>query len=475
LPIAFENTYNSYTEDDTTMNFLIDYPTTTSGLEPYKLLLPLALILILAKVFSLILSKAKFPQVIGFLISGLVVGAIGFIPNQSILNTNTMDGLSYFSKVGVVLILFTAGVETDIKKVKSEGLASIVITSLGVIVPLIFGFLVSFLFRTYGGLDTSFLGEGINPIYSDIFYGVILSATSVSITVATLKELGRLDTKVGTALVSAAILDDIIGIILLSLVISLANGSKTGQGDDFVSMIMQASGSTSATLNIALIIIFMLAFFGLTFGLGFVVKKVFNYLGTKYPHHIRITILSLGLCFLWSYLAEYFNIADITGAYLMGLIFAGTKPAEYIDHRAETTNNYIFAPVFFACIAMEMYQTKFDSTFIAFLGFGIAWVVAGLLGKVVGAGTGSLIMKFKFKDSVKIGVGMMARAEVLIVCAQKGVEAGLVSSQIMPFTLILILLSSFMTPIFLKLLYKGEPPEKVELAKPAIEPVTASE
>ncbi len=143
----------------------------------------------------------------------------------------------------------------------------------------------------------------------------------------------------------------------------------------------------------------------------------------------------------------------------MGLIFAGTKPADYIDHRAETTNNYIFAPVFFASIAMEMYQTSFDSTFLAFLGFGLAWVLAGLLGKVVGAGLGARIMKFKFKDSLRIGVGMMARAEVLIVCAQKGVEANLVSSQIMPFTLILILVSSFLTPIFLKLLYKGEPLE----------------
>jgi Kef-type K+ transport system membrane component KefB len=441
------------------MDFLTAFPTAASGLEPFKLLLPLGLILIFAKLFSLLLGKLKMPQVIGFLIAGLVVGAIGFIPNQQVLTTNTMTGLSYFSKIGVILILFTAGVETDIKKVKAEGLASVVITSLGVIVPLLFGFVVAFLFRKFGGLDTSFVGVDINPIYSDIFYGVILSATSVSITVATLKELGRLDTRVGTALVSAAILDDIIGIILLSLIISLANGSKTGAGDDFVSMIMRATGSTSTALNISLIVIFMIVFFGLTYGLGIVVKKFFNYLGTKYPHHIRITIISLGLCFLWSYLAEYFNIADITGAYLMGLIFAGTKPADYIDHRAETTNNYIFAPVFFASIAMEMYQTSFDSTFLAFLGFGLAWVLAGLLGKVVGAGLGARIMKFKFKDSLRIGVGMMARAEVLIVCAQKGVEANLVSSQIMPFTLILILVSSFLTPIFLKLLYKGEPLE----------------
>ncbi|MFA6624634.1 MAG: cation:proton antiporter [Bacilli bacterium] len=446
------------------LDFLTSFPSTSENLEPFKLLLPLGLILIFAKVFSLLLNKAHLPQVVGFLISGLVVGAIGFIPNQTVLTSNTMIGLSYFAKIGVVLILFTAGVETDIKKVKAEGVASVVITSLGVLIPLALGFLVAFLFRTFGGLDTDFYKamteKGINPIYSDIYYGVILSATSVSITVATLKELGRLDSRVGTALVSAAILDDIIGIILLSLVISLANGNQTGGGEDFVSMIMNATGSTNAALNIFLIVLFMLIFFALTFVLGIVLKKFFNFLGNKYPHHIRITILSLGFCFLWSYLAEFFNIADITGAYLMGLIFAGTTPADYIDHRAETTNNYIFAPVFFASIAMEMYQTKFDSSFLAFLGFGLVWVVVGLAGKVLGAGAGAMMSKFKFKDSLRIGIGMMARAEVLIVCAQKGVEAGLVSSQIMPFTLILILISSFLTPILLKVLYKGEPPEE---------------
>jgi Kef-type K+ transport system membrane component KefB len=433
--------------------------------EAYKILLPLGLILVLAKLFSLLLGKIKVPQVIGFLISGLVVGLIFFIPGQMVLTDYTIKGLSFFAKVGVILIMFSAGVETDLKSIKQEGWASIVITSLGVLVPLALGFTAAY-------VTDSLTGFANHNIYSEIYYGVILSATSVSITVATLKELKKLDTPVGSAIVSAAILDDIIGIVLLSLIISLGAGTAGTQektGEDFVSLIMNAYGQENTALEIALILIFMVLFFALSIGVGYVIRRLFNFLGTKYPHHLRITVFSVALCFLWSYVAEYFNIADITGAYLMGLIFSTTKPKDYIDHRAETTSNYIFAPVFFASIALTMYQTDIDftsSSFQAFLWFGIIWVFVGLLGKVLGAGAGALMFKFKFKDALKIGVGMMARAEVLIVCAQKGVESGLVSQQIMPFTLILILISSFITPILLKALYKDELKAEASLPKP---------
>lgn len=432
--------------------------------KPYQILLPLGLILILAKLFSLGLHKLKVPQVIGFLISGLVVGLITFIPNQTILTDYTLSGLDIFAKIGVILIMFSAGLGTDINKVKAVGVQSVIITSLGVIVPMLFGFLLAFTFDKITG--NSLAIEGIPTIYTEIYYGVVLTATSVSITVATLKELGRLNSKVGMSLVSAAILDDIIGIILLSLVLSLAkSGSAAPDTSTFAGMIMQATGSTSTALSVGLIIIFMLLFFALTFGAGILLKRLFNWLGTKYPHHIRITILALGVCFIWSYISEFFNIADITGAYLIGLILARTNTEHYIDHRSETLADNIFAPVFFACIAMNMYtsHTGFD---VHFMVFGLLWVVFGLLGKVCGAGCGALISRYSFKDSLRVGIGMMARAEVVIVCAQKGVDGGLISNQLMVYTLVLILVSSFLTPIFLKMTYKNEPLEEASLEKP---------
>ena len=441
-------------------NFLVAIPKDNNP-AAYKILWPLVLLLLLSKVFALVLGKIKVPQVIAYLLAGLVVGLIYLIPNQNILTEYTVtDGLSFFSKVAVILIMFSAGIETDIKKVKSVGLASFFIALMGVLVPMFLTFLVAFIIDKTTGGSLHLENSSVNPIYTELYYGVILTATSVSVTVATLKELGKLDSKIGSALVSAAIIDDIIGIIVLSLVISLASSSNNQAGSDFASMLFRLLPENIQTpaMNIVFILLFMIIFFALTFGAGFFIRKLFNYLGTKFPHHIRITILSLAFCFIWSYLAEFFNIADITGAYLMGLILSSTVAHGYIDHRAETTCNYLFAPVFFGNIAMGMYQSNFDFSnpkFVTFMIFGIVWIFLGLLGKVLGSGLAGLCFKFGFHGSLIVGFGMMARAEVLIVCAEKGISAGIVSDNIMPFCLLLILISSFATPIFLKLAYRS--------------------
>ncbi len=431
-----------------------------SNPQAYKILLPLGLLLILSKVFSLLLGKIKVPQVIGYLVAGLAVGAIYLIPNQTILTDYTKDGIDFFAKIGVILIMFSAGIETDIKKVKTVGPAAFFVALMGVLTPMFLCFLMAFLFDKAAGNEIN--------IFRELFYGVILTATSVSVTVATLKELGKLDTRVGSCLVSAAIIDDVLGIIVLSLVISLSGSNKAGT--DFASMCIHAMGQDNNTfLSILFIILFMVVYFALTVGVGYLVRKLFNWLGAKYPHHIRIVIISLGLCLLWSYISEFFNIADITGAYLMGLILSSTLAHGYIDHRAETTCNYLFGPIFFGSIAMGLYQAEFDFSdpaFLSFMLFGLFWIIIGILGKIIGCTFAGLCFKFKFSDSIKFGFGMMARAEVLIVCAQKGVDCGLVDNRIMLFCLLLILISSFITPIFLKLSYKKEMANEEKLTNP---------
>ncbi len=440
------------------MYTLVNIPV-DSNPQAYKVLLPLGLILLLSKVFSLLLGKLKVPQVIGYLVAGLVVGLIYLIPNQQILTDYTNDGIGFFAKIGIILIMFSAGIETDIKKVKKVGPAALTMALFGVFTPMLMAFGMTYLFDVIAGNEIN--------IFRELYYGVILTATSVSVTVATLKELGKLDTKVGSCLVSAAIIDDVIGIIVLSLVLSLSGASSSG--NDLASLTLNAIGqSSNAGLSILFIILFMAVYFGLTFGVGYFTRKLFNWLGSQYPHHIRIVILSLAFCLIWAYISEFFNIADITGAYLMGLILSSTVAHGYIDHRAETTCNYLFGPIFFGSIAMSLYQSDFnfaDPTFVSFLVFGLIWVVVGMLGKVLGCTTAGLLFRYKFHDSLKFGIGMMARAEILIVCAQKGVDAGLIDNKIMLFCLALILVSSFATPILLKLLYRNEV-EKSALDKP---------
>ena len=438
--------------------------------EPYMILLPLGLILIVGKLLSLLMAKFKIPEVIGYLLGGLLVGLFYFIPEESqfILTDYSVEGINDLAKIGVVLILFEAGVTTNLGQIKKQGKSSMVITSFGVIFPLVLGFLVAFMFRFFGHMDESFyIGleqAGTSPFYSDIYYVVILTATSVSITVATLKELGKLDGPVGTSLVSAAIIDDVIGIVLLSIVISLSGGEEA------TAPWVISTGDSA--WSVVFLILIMAAFFAISIALGIGVHKLFDWMGKKYPHHRRIPMLSLGFCFLWAFVAEIFHIADITGAYVAGLILANTSASSYIDHRVETTANVLFTPVFFASVALKMFSSlgvgsssaeSISSISGVFIGFGLVWVVCGLLGKVLGAGFGAKITGSNFKDSTIIGVGMMARAEVLIVTAQEGVDSGLVEPAIIPFTLILILVSSFLTPILLRYLCK----EKNEVVKGA--------
>jgi Kef-type K+ transport system membrane component KefB len=444
--------------------------TTTTSDQPYQVLLIVALILFFGKSLSILSGKFHIPQVIGLLVAGLLVGLIYLIPNQTLIDTYTENALAVLAKIGVVMILFSAGVETNVKQIKAVGFASIVITVLGVLVPLVLGFLAAYFFKMGDAMVASLASsQGITAeeflsaypgyaIYSDVFYGVILSATSVSITVASLKELKKLETPVGSAIVSAAIIDDVIGIVLLSLVISLAGGTGS---------VTYVSGNVG--LNILCIILVMAGFFALSWVVGFGVRALFNWLGKKYPNHIRIPIFALAFCFLWAYIAQkFFNIADITGGYVAGLILSSTFAKDYIDRKTESTMDLLFVPIFFAMVAMKMYGASFDWSDLNFIWFGLLWILAGLLGKIIGAGSGALMCHFNLKDSLKIGIGMMARAEVLIVCAQTGVDAGLVDQKIIPFTLLLILISSFATPIFLKLLYRGEEQQaKAGLLTPA--------
>lgn len=391
----------------------------------YEILLPIGLILLFSKLLQLLCKKIAFPVVVGMLLTGVLLAFLKLIPNQTILTDDILEGLEFLSKIGVVLIMFEAGIETDIGQIKTCGIPAIVITILGVLVPMGLGFLVSFLC-----LDGN--------LWSHLFYGTILTATSVSVTVAALKELGKLNTKVGTSIVSAAILDDILGVIILSLVVSL-------------------SGNTGGT-DILFVVLRMLGFFAFSFLVGFLLRLLFRWLEKKHEHTQRIPIFSLAICFLFAYLAEkVFMIADITGAFVAGLILSKIKDRAYIDKRAEQASYILFSPIFFAMIPIKnLFNASSSSLDGRFALFGVLFILAGISGKLIGCGIGAKVTGFNLKDSFRVGLGMMVRAEVCLVCANKGIDAGLVDSNIMFFIIILILITSFLTPLLLKFSYRRE-------------------
>ena len=375
-------------------------------------------------------ERINLPSVVGMLLAGVLVGLINYIPGQTILNDTSTTGIGFFAQVGVILIMFSAGLETNLGQIKKIGGPAVIITLAGVIVPMGLGFLVSVLFN--GG----FSALNSDTILTNLFYGTILTATSVSVSVATLRELGKLNSKVGNTIVAAAIMDDIVGIIVLSVVLAMKNNG------------------TSNAVNPWLVIIKMLAFFVVIALIASAISKFFRMLDRKYPHHRLIPVLSLALCFIIAYVSErYFGIADITGAYIVGLILSTNPDCHYIDRKAEILGYMIFVPLFFGNIGLS---TQFSNFNAGMLLFGVLFIIAGMIGKVVGCGGAALLCRYSFKDSFKVGVGMMARAEVALVTAQKGVEYGIIDTSIMPFIVLLIIITSFITPISLQSAYKHD-------------------
>lgn len=393
-------------------------------MEYYSVLLPLALIMLLSKLLVKGCERVNMPKVVGMLLAGIIIGLIKYIPSQDLITPDALEGLGFISKIGVILIMFNAGLGTDLKSIKAIGKPAIVITMAGVIVPMGLGFLVACLFNGVGDKEV---------MLSNAFYGVILTATSVSVTVATLSEMGKLKGKIGNTIMAAAILDDIIGVIVLSIVIGFsANGG--------------------AAESPWMVILKTVLFFVVAVIFGIICNKIFAVIEKKFPHHRMLPIFGVALCFFAAYASEeWFGVADITGAFVAGIVLSGNPESDYIERRSDIMGYMLFTPVFFANIGITTEFGMIDGKIVL---FGIFFILAGLCGKVIGCGGAAMLCKYSKIDSLKVGIGMMARAEVALVCAQKGVEYGMISTSIMPFIVILIIVSSFVTPIILRKLYQ---------------------
>lgn len=385
-------------------------------MEPYNVFKDLAIIIVFAKIFGILARKLRAPQVVGEIIAGLIIG-------PSILGlVQQTDFLVQMAEIGVVLLMFSAGLETDLKELMKTGPIALLIASCGVFVPLVGGTLLYMLF--YGAAPW-----GSENFYKAVFIGVIMTATSVSITVESLREMGKLKGKVGTTILSAAIIDDVIGIIVLTFVIGFKNPES----------------------NPGKVVISTVLFFIFAFVVGMLVYRLFAYIDNRYPHTRRIPIMGLALCFFFAYAAEkFFGIADITGAYVAGIVLCSVRDSKYIEQKMEVNSYILFGPVFFASIGLKTNIENIDGSILL---FSLGFVIVALITKIIGCGLMAKICKFNNMDSLKIGVGMMTRGEVALIVAQKGLSVGLLTPVYFTAVILLIIVSSISTPIVLKILY----------------------
>ncbi len=415
----------------------------------FEILLPLALILCLTKLLGLGAQKLGVPAVIGMLVAGVLIGLLKYIPfaplQQLFFPEIAQNTLSVFAKIGVVLIMFSTGLGTELKQLKSAGKPSIIITAFGVVVPMGLGFLASWLF-----LPTSSLLAPEHELLTHLFYGAILTATSVSVTVATLKELGKLNTPVGTSIVAAAVIDDIIGIIILSVLTGFTATSGATNAEHSFLPDWWVNGAWW------LVCIKIIAFFVIAIALGLLLRKAFNKMEHRYPHNRRVPILAICVCFVYAFVAEkIFGVADITGAYVAGLVLGGTlQETPYVEVKADMLGYMFFSPIFFASIGMNLDFSGFNTSFLL---FGSVYVLMAIIGKLGGCSVAGLLCKFNKRDSFRIGCGMMVRAEVVLICTQKGIDAGLIDPTVFPFVFAIIMLTSILAPILLKISYKKDP------------------
>ncbi len=385
----------------------------------YHFLLDLAIILISTKVLGIITKKVHMPQVVGALLAGLILGPTIF----GVVHETQF--IKQMAELGVIVLMFLAGMEVDLKELKKCGMASLFIAFLGVIIPLAAGFGIASLFNNNG----SFSNQDMKTLLENIFIGVILTATSVSITVETLQEMGKLNTKTGTAIISAALIDDILGIIALTVITS----------------------TTDASIQVSTVLIKIVAFFMLAAAVGIAFYYFFNSYSQMHGEKRRFSIIALSFCLVMAYIAEhYFGVADITGAFIAGVAVSSTQHAHYIRRRVGISSYLLLSPIFFAHIGISTNLNLLNTNAIW---FSVLLVAAAIISKAAGCGLGAKIFGYTRRESLQIGIGMIARAEVALIVANKGITAGIMKDSFLAPIILLVVITSILTPVFLKLTY----------------------
>lgn len=380
-----------------------------------KALLNIVLILVFTKIGGIISRKMKMPEVLGALIAGVILGPV-------VLNiVQYDDNIKLLSNLGVILLMFLAGLETNVEEFKQAGLSSFIIAVGGIILPLVLGTLGAYMF--------------FDNFWENIFVGVILTATSVSITAETLKELGKLNTRAGINILGAAVIDDILGLILISIVLAVA----------------QTSGSNteiSSTLSVVYVFVKVILFCVVSIIAVAYMPKYMN----KFKNYIKpgreFLTFSIAFAVLIAYIAEILGIAAITGAYIAGLILSSFVHREYLERNVKAISSGFLSLIFFASVGIEanLQGLTLEVVLITLVMFVIA-----VIGKVIGCGTAARLMKMSKSESVQIGAGMISRGEVAIITANIGLQKGIISEEIFLPTLIVVILTTIITPILLKL------------------------
>jgi Kef-type K+ transport system membrane component KefB len=397
-------------------------------------IISLGILLFAAKLMAELFHRIRLPVVLGELLAGIIVGpfAIGGLP---LFNGGPLVALDetvrHIGEIAAIVILFVAGLHMTPREFLRGGAASFTVGSIGVIVPFFVGYYV-------------FTALGIEALQS-MLVATALTATSIAISIQVLTELGRMHSKEARLILGAAIVDDILAIATLSVVITM----------------VQSGNIAPDVIEITLLILYILGIFAaLLAGAVLLVPKILH-VERLWKSKGSIEGLVTAAFFAAAGIAAFFGLSPIVGAFAVGMAVASTRVIKQIEEYVGKLE-IIFAPLFFAIIGAQVDLRGVNVTVLYLTGIIVAVAVAT---KLIGCGLPAMIFLKNKAKSMKVGIGMVSRGEVGLIVAGVGASAGVLSADIYTAVIIMVAATTIITPIWLKMAYRKDPPEPATVEK----------
>ena len=423
-----------------------------SDFNPITTILAISLLIVTAKIFALIFKRIKLPEVIGEILAGVIFGpfAIGgliVLAGEPLFSgpVNENFVLETFFEIGGMILLFSAGLEFTFKQFRKAGLPAFVIGTAGVVIPFILGY--------YGSIFVGFSST------ESLLIGAALTATSIAITIRTLEELDQLKNVESQIMVYAAVVDDVLGLTVLGVVLAIGS---TGVIPGLASILSTTVFTLSLWIALLLGSVYFLPKF-LDFVTNLTGELKLTEDSEKHPQSpSTLETLAIFIILVWGAIAYYMGLSPIVGTFAAGMAVAGSR----YKHQIEIFNNHIriiFAPLFFAYVGAQINLAEIIG--IDLFAFSLILALA-MIGKLLGCGIPGFLFLRNRIQAQRIGIGMASRGEVGIVVAGIGYASGLIDSYSYAVLMGVIMVTTLISPILLRLTSNSDEPSSPELQKP---------